>query len=125
MKDFKYYTLFGVRLSCDADMKPKYSRDFILRWTTNEREACDLAKMMIENELAPTPQNEALEAVGITEEGASIFAIQTRLRFNPEITTHLFETDFVLMDDWVQIMIDAANVSDYGKEKLAEARIKM
>lgn len=125
MDDFKYYTLFGVRLSNGPDMKPKFSRDFIIRWTSNERQACKLAQAMIENKMLPTTKIEAIKAVGLDQEAAGITGIKLRMQFNPDISAHLFETDFVLEDEWVQIMIEAANVGDYGKEKLAEARIRL
>jgi len=123
--DFKYYTFFGVRLSHGDDMVPKYSRDFILRWTTHERDLCNLAQAMIDNKMFPTTSAEAVAAVGMSNEAYSISAIKMRMTFNPDVTAHLFETDWVLEDEWLQIMIDAANVSDFGKQKLAEARIKI
>jgi hypothetical protein len=125
MEDFKYYTLFGVRLSHGPDMKPKFSRDFLLRWTTNERQACNLAQAMIDNKMFPTTKIEAIKAAGLDQEAAGISGIILRMQFNPDISAHLFETEFPLEDQWVQILIDAANVGDFGREKLAEARVRL
>jgi hypothetical protein len=122
---FKYYTLFGVRISTDKNMKPTFSRDFVLRWTSNERKSCDLAKEMLKNELFKTTPKEAIEAVGLESESAQITGISARLRANQDITAHLFETDDVLTNNWLDILIEAANTSDYGKNQLAKAKIRM
>lgn len=126
MEDFKYYTMFGVRADTDTKtMTPKFARDFVLRWTTNEREACKLAQAMVDNEMCPTTSMEACDAVGITHEASAIEAVAMRVRFNPSITVHLFETDWLCENEFIDIMINAANVSDFGKEKLVESRINL
>lgn len=124
MGEFKYYTLVGVNLSRGKDMIPKFSRDFLMRWTTNEKESASLAQEMIKNKLFETTEKEAVNAVGLSE-AYDIQGIKMRLRFCPEITAHLYETDFVLTDDWLDILIDSANYCDYGKKQLAESQIKI
>ncbi len=125
MEDFKYYTLFGVELTQSKDMKPNLARDFIYRWTTNERESAGLAMHMVNNKIFKTTKKEAVEAVGLGVDAACISGIKSRLMFCPQLTAHLFETDFVLDNNSIQILIDAANVSDYGKEQLAASRIRL
>ena len=124
MGEFKYYTLFGVNLSRGKDMIPKFSRDFLLRWTTNERETANLAQEMVKNELFKTTEKEAIEACGFSE-AFDLTGIRIRMRYCPEITAHLFETDFVLTDEWLNILIDSANYSDHGKKQLADSRINI
>jgi len=125
MDKFKYYTLFGVELSQGKDMKPVLKKDFTYRWTTNERESADLAMNMVDNKLFKTSKKEAIEAVGLNVDAAMISGIKSRMMFCPQITAHLFETDFVLENDCIEILIDAANVSDYGKKQLAESQIRL
>ena len=125
MEDFKYYTLFGVELSQDKNMKPIYKKDFTYRWSTNEREMADLAMHMVDNKLFKTSKKEAVEAVGLFMDATNISGIKSRMMFCPQITAHLFETDFVLDNDSIQILIDAANVSDSGKRQLVEAQIRI
>jgi hypothetical protein len=125
MEEFKYYTLFGVELTQGKDMKPNLARDFIHRWTTNERESAKLAMCMVDNKMYKTSKKEAVEAVGLGIDAACISGIKSRMMFCPQITAHLFETDFVLEDDYIEILIDAANVSDFGKEQLAASQIRL
>ena len=125
MGEFKYYTLFGVELTQGKDMKPNLARDFIHRWTSNERESIKLAMCMVNNKMYKTSNKEAIEAVGMDMDAACISGIKSRLMFCPQITAHLFETDFVLDDDSIEILIDAANISDYGKRQLASSRIRI
>jgi len=125
MEDFKYYTLFGVELTQGKDMRPALQKDFTYRWTTNERKSADLAMNMVDNKLFKTSKKEAVKAVGLNVDAAMISGIKSRMMFCPQITAHLFETDFVLDDDSIEILIDAANVSDYGKEQLAASRIRL
>jgi len=125
MEDFKYYTLFGVELTQGKDMKPNLSRDFIHRWSTNERKSAELAMHMVNNKIFKTTKKEAVYAVGLGIDAAMISGIKSRMMHCPQITAHLFETDFVLDNDSIEILIDAANVSDYGKEQLAAAQIRI
>ncbi len=125
MDEFKYYTLFGVELSQGEDMKPVLKKDFTYRWTTNERESADLAMNMVNNKLFKTSKKEAVKAVGLSVDAAMISGIKSRMIFCPQITAHLFETDFVLDNDYIEILIDSANVSDYGKKQLAESKIRL
>ena len=125
MGDFKYYTLFGVELTQGKDMRPVLKKDFTHRWTTNEREAATLAMNMVDNKIFKTDKKEAVQAVGLEVDSACISGIKSRMMFCPQISAHLFETDFVLDDDSIEILIDAANVSDFGKEQLAAAQIKL
>jgi len=125
MEDFKYYTLFGVNLSHDNDMIPKFSRDFIMRWTSNERENSKFAKSLSDDQLFKMDQMEAMNVAGIGQEGCDIIGIKTRLMFCPEISAHLFETNFVMTDEYVDIMIELANIDKSGRELLAKAKIKI
>jgi hypothetical protein len=124
MEDFKYYTLVGINLSRGKDMIPKFSRDFIMRWTTNEKDKANLANEMVKNKLYETSEKEAIEAVRLSE-AYDLTGIRMRMRFCPEITAHLYETEFVLTDEWLDILIESANVSDYGKKQLAESQIRI
>jgi len=125
MKDFKYYTLFGVRLRRGDNMIPKYDRDFLLRWTSHERTNADRAKAMVDNKMFKTTDGQAIAAVGIGNEAHSIHGIKLRVIYNPEISSHLYETDFVLTDEWLDLLIDSANYSDHGKKMLAESKIRL
>jgi len=125
MDEFKYYTLFGVELSQGKDMKPILKKDFTYRWSTNERKSAELAMHMINNKIFKTTKKEAVDAVGLGVDAAMISGIKSRMMFCPQITAHLFETDFVLDNDYIEILIDAANVSDYGKEQLAASQIRL
>ncbi len=125
MENFKYYTLFGVRMDRGNNMDSILSRDFIMRWSTNEINAALFGIEMFNNEMFKTSKEEALHAVGLTQEGVSLAGIKIRMMHCSEITAHLFETDFVLEDDWIDILIGAANVSEDGKKQLIEAQIKI
>jgi len=125
MEDFSYYTLFGVNLGMDKDMKPKFSRDFILRWTTNEKEGAKLASLVYKDKIFKTTEKEAILLAGIGDEAYSLKVIKIRMRFCPEISAHLFKTEFPLEDDWIDILLEAANVSDYGKKQLADTKINL
>jgi len=125
MEDFKYYTLFGVALTQDKDMNPVFKKDFTYRWTTNEKDSADLAMNMVNNKIFKTTKKEAVQAVGLGVDAANISGIKCRLMFCPEITAHLFETNFVLDNEYIQILIDAANVSKFGKEQLVASQIKL
>ena len=125
MGEFKYYTLFGVELTQGRDMKPNLSRDFIHRWSTNEKDSAELAMHMVNNKIFKTTKKEAVEAVGLGVDAACISGIKSRMMFCPQITAHLFETDFVLDNDSIEILIDAANVSEYGKRQLAASQIRL
>ncbi len=48
-----------------------------------------------------------------------------RLRYCPDISAHLFITDFVMRDEDVDIMIQAANVCDSSRELLASSKIRL
>jgi len=125
MEDFKYYTLFGVELTQTKDMKSILKRDFIYRWTTHEKEKAELAMCMVDNQMFKTTKKEAIQAVDLGIDATNISGIKSRMMFCPQITSHLFETDFILDDDSIQILIDSANVSEYGKKQLADAIVKL
>lgn len=125
MEVFEYCTFFGVRLGRDKDMIPKFSIDFIMRWTTNDKENSKLAEEMIKNELFKTTSAEAVEAVGLGEIASNLSSVSLRMRFNPDITAHMFVTKFPMTDEWLQTMIDYANICDDGKKKLSEALIRI
>ena len=125
MEEFKYYTLFGVELTQGKDMIPVLKKDFTHRWSTNERKNAELAMCMVDNKMYKTSKKEAVEAVGLGIDAACISGIKSRIMFCPQITAHLFETDFVLDDDDIETLIYAANVSDSSKKLLANAQIRL
>lgn len=125
MDVFKYYTLFGVSIKKNRDLTTTLERDFIFRWTTNERESANLALEMSNNKLFKTSKEEAMKSVGMINEAVNISGIISRLKFCPDISAHLFETDFVMTNEYVDIMIQAANVCDSSRELLVAATIRM
>ncbi len=125
MEDFKYYTLFGVNLKHDKDMIPYFERDFLLRWTSNEKKGAELASAISKDEIFKTSENEAILLAGIGNEAYSLKGIKMRMMFCPEISAHLFRTEFPLEDEWINILLESANVSDCGKKQLADSKVNL
>lgn len=125
MDGFRYYTLFGVNLTRGEDMNPIYSRDFIFRWTSNERENAELAEQMKNNLLFKTTGKEAIEAVGLGPELTNLTGIKTRMMHCPEISAHLVSTDFPMCDEDIDILVDTANYSKSSIKTLVDSRIKL
>lgn len=125
MESFKYYTLFGVSIKKNKNLTTSLERDFILRWSSNERESAELAVQMMNNKIFKTSEREALDSVGLNFEALNINGIRSRMRFCPEISAHLFETDFVMTNKDVDIMIKAANVCDSSRELLVSAKVNL
>jgi hypothetical protein len=125
MDGFKYYTLFGVNLTRGENMNPKYSKDFILRWTSNEIESAKLAEQMRDNLLFKTTEKEAIQSVGLGPEAASLTGIKARMSFCSEISAHLVHTDFPMNDEDIEMLIDTANYCESSRKTLAEAQIKL
>lgn len=125
MDVFRYYTLFGVNLTRGEDMNPSYSRDFIFRWTSNERESAKLAEQMKDNLLFKTTGAEAVESVGLGPELTNLTGIKIRMLHCPEISAHLVSTDFPMRDEDIDILVDTANYSDSSIKTLVDSRIKL
>jgi len=125
MDDFKYYTLFGVNIKKHKNLTTTLERDFIFRWSTNERKAANLALAMTNNQLFKTTRKEAMIAVGLTPEAVNIAGIISRIHFCENISAHLFETDFVMSNKDVDIMIEAANICESSRELLVASTIKL
>jgi len=118
----KYYYFIGVRTRVGNDLVPKLSCDFILKYTSDEIKKIDLARAMVDNELFPTSQTEAIDAVELNSLNDEINAISMRVRFNP-ISVHKFISSHELDEDWFDMYVNLANNCDYTRQKLVDARI--
>lgn len=120
----QHHTLFGVVLESTKSMKPYYARDFIMRWTSDDLENSKLAIDMVNNEMLPTTKEEAVDAVGLKPLFSEFNAVQIRAKTNPNITVHLVHTDFYLHDEDVEMLINNANHSKFGRKELVKSKIR-
>ena len=97
----------------------------MFQWSSAEFQNAQLAQAMTENELFPTTKEEAIAAVGLGRETASLAGIQMRMRFNPDLTAHLVTTEFMICAEDIDIIIHSANVSDHGRQLLAQSKIRL
>ena len=125
MEKFKYYTLFGVEVSVGKNMEPVFKPDFLYRWTSNERKSVNIANSMVDNQLFKTTKKEAIDALNLNEECTSISGIKSRLMFCPQISAHLFETDFVLTHEDINVIIESANSSEHGRKLLSDSKVRI
>jgi len=121
----RFYYIVGVRMRMNENMEPQYNCDFVIPYTSDDVENTLLAKVMKDNKLAPTPANEAIEAVGLSELNSTLTAVGFRVRANPDITVHKFNSEFEIKTKWFDDYIKSASVCQDVRQKLIESRIRL
>jgi len=118
----EYHHIIGVRTVRADSGRPKLSCDFVITITPDQITKSRLAESMYKNKLWKTTYREAIEAVGLQELDAALWASKIRASSNM-MTIHKFVTNFEMTREDFDIFVQAANVSDGTLKKLMDGKI--
>lgn len=120
-----YYYIFGVRAQpATSDTPGKLSMDFLINYTDDDIEKVELAKLMIDNQILKTSNEEAVEACGLSRFGYDLYAASMRAKANM-LSVHKIKSDFKMDDEMLSMWVDSCNYDKVAKQKLKEAEIRI
>ena len=122
----KYKYIFGIRNEFNKrNLESSTEPDFFLEIPNTKEVKNDLVEMkaMINNKMAPTSTEEALEAFDLVELSHSLAGIKFRVVSN-NLTVHMINTQFPLRREDFDMWVRSANVVPSTKQFLIDCKIK-
>ncbi len=120
----KYKYLIGVRADNEPNLELLLSLDFFIEYTIDQLEILDRWGKTQSLFSVSASQLRDLEPK-VKGAVTSLTPLRLRMRFNPSISAHLFNSSFKMERSDFQDMVNLANVDSTIRKKIVEARINL